>query len=678
MFALGGKDLRRESFVEFAEEIVHDSRDRELGMHRKITRRDFLNGIAMTAGVALMPWDLSAAGLGEEGQSPSLEKSPNYYPPALTGMRGSHAGSFDAAHSLRDGTFWDAAGKPKDTGETYDLIIVGGGISGLSAAHFYRKATGGKARILILDNHDDFGGHAKRNEFRVNNAFRVGYGGTYAIESPAPYSAIAKGVLQELGIDVPSYSQYLDGKLYRSLGMRSSIFFDKETFGADRLVVSLPTFGGGEKEYIASDHPEVWKQLQAEAPIAEQAKRDLERLHHEQVDYFPGQSSEEKKAKLARMSYAVFLKDIVKVHEDVIKLYQAVLQPTFGLGIDAISAQDGWGGDLPGFKGLSLDPTPGKGMNRDAIPNEEADKYFFHFPDGNATIARLLVRKLIPDAIPGEYPSDVVLAKANYAKLDDSGSPVRIRLNSTAVRVNHLGDAASAKEVEVTYACGGKIYSAKAKNSILACWHVVIPYICEELPDKQKEALASAQKVPLLYTNVLLRNWTSFQKLGANAVYAPGCYHTRFNLDHPVSIGGYQCARKPEEPIVVHMMKTPCHPGRPARVQHRMGRMELYTTTFETMERNIRDQLARTLGPGGFDPARDIAAITVNRWPHGYAYEYNSLFDSFWLEGGETPCEVARQPHGRIAIANADAGAYAYTDEAINQAYRAVGEITKS
>src|ERR1700686_1548989 len=246
-------------------------------MHRKITRRDFLNGVALTAGAAMMPWDLLAA-----GKSADPETSSNYYPPALTGMRGSHPGSFDAAHSLRDGIFWESAGKPEDTGEIYDLIVVGGGISGLAAAHFYRKANGGKARILILDNHDDFGGHAKRNEFRVNNAFRLGYGGTYAIESPAPYSAVAKGVIEELGVDVPSYSRYFDSQLYRSLGMRSSIFFDKETFGVERLVVSLPSFGGGEKEYIASDNPEVWKQLQAEAPIAEQAKRDLQRLHHEE------------------------------------------------------------------------------------------------------------------------------------------------------------------------------------------------------------------------------------------------------------------------------------------------------------------------------------------------------------------------------------------------------------
>jgi len=641
--------------------------DRELGMKRNITRRDFLNGVAVTAGAALMPWHLLAAG--------QPEQSPDYYPPALTGLRGSHPGSFDAAHSLRDGTFWDTAGAPQDTGESYDLIVVGGGISGLSAAHFYRKTAGANARILILDNHDDFGGHAKRNEFRVGDAFRLGFGGTFSIESPAPYSKEARGLIEELGIDVASYPRYHDAKLYRSLGLRSKIFFDKETFGADRLVASPLSFNGGEKDYIASGKAEEWKQLLAEAPLAPQAKSDLDRLRNEAKDYLPGLSSMEKKAKLARMSYASFLRDVVTVHEDVVKVYQAVPQPLFGVGIDGVSAQDAWGLDLPGFAGMKLDPAPGKGMNRDAIPNEEAEKYFFHFPDGNASIARLLVRKLIPDAIAGSSVGDVVLAKANYAKLDSSASPVKIRLNSTAVRVKHVGDAAAAKEVEVAYARGGKVFTARAKNCILACWHVVIPYICEELPQKQRDALASAQKVPLLYTNVALRNWTSFQKLSTNAVYAPGCYHTRVALDLAVSIGGYECARKPDEPIVVHMMKTPCKPGRPAREQHSAGRIELYNTTFETMERKIREQLARTLGAGGFDAARDIAAITVNRWPHGYAYEYNSLFDSFWLEGGETPCEVARKTFGRIAIANADAGAYAYTDEAINQAWRAVGEL---
>jgi len=650
---------------------LRNSREKELGMDRAITRRDFLNGVALTLGAAIVPSPLFAAFdvAGDAGE---------YYPPARTGLRGSHPGSFEVAHSLRDGTFWDQAGAIADSGEKYDLVIVGAGISGLAAAHYFRKIAGAHARILILDNHDDFGGHAKRNEFRVGQRTLLGFGGTFSIESPAPYSTVARALIEELGIDVASYPKYVNHNQYRSQGLRPKIFFDKETFGVDRLVVDPDPRGSAESKDVRGTSIWVFRRFLKEAPLSQQAKKDLRRLYTEKRDYMPGLSSDEKKARLARMSYASYLTEVVKVSPELLKLFQAWPQPLFGIGIDAIAAQDAWGLDAPGFDCLKLDPKPGKGMNRDAIPNKEAEEYFFHYPDGNASIARLLVRKLIPDAIPGNSATDVVTARANYAKLDDGASTVRIRLNSTAVRVRHVGDAASAGEVEVTYVREGKAQTIRGARCILACWHVVIPYICEELPQTQKTALYSAAKVPLLYTNVAIRDWTAFQKLGTNSVYSPGLYHAFMNLDLPVSIGDYRCSRRPEEPIVVHMMKAPCSPGLPAREQHRLGRMELFETTFETMEKSIREQLARILGPGGFDPARDITAITVNRWPHGYAYEYNSLWDPFWLEGGESPCEVARKPLGSIAIANSDADAYAYTDCAIDQAWRAVGEITKA
>jgi spermidine dehydrogenase len=643
-------------------------------MGASITRRDFLNGIALTAGAAMIPLEMWAAAAADL----EAQDAPGYYPPAKTGLRGDHTGSFEAMHRVRDGAFWDDAPKPADTGESYDLVIVGGGISGLAAAHYFRQAAGEKARILILENHDDFGGHAKRNEFRASNSTILGYGGTYSIESPSPYSVIAKALIEELGIDVPSYPTYVSKDLYRSLGLRPRIFFDKETFGADQLAINPRTSGFDESGVDESAGEAGLKAFLQDAPFSAKAKQDFQRLFQEAKDYFPGLSSDQKKGRLARMSYAKYLTDTVGVGEEIVKLYQALPHSLFGVGIDAVPAQDAWGLGMPGFDGLKLDPSPGKGMNRDAIRSDEAIKYFFHFPDGNATIARLLVRHLVPAAMPGNSATDVVLAKANYSKLDQSSSPVRIRLNSTVVKVKHLGDPASAKEVEVTYYSEKKLKLLRAANCILACWHVVIPYLVQELPDKQKEALAASQKVPLLYTNVLLRNWTSFQKLSANTIYAPGMYFSATTLDLPVSIGGYQCTRKPDEPIVIHMMKAACKPGRPAREQHRMGRIQLYMTTFETYERNIREQLARMLGPGGFDPARDILEITVNRWPHGYSYEYNSLFDSFWLEGGELPCVVARQRFGRIAIANCDADAYAYTDCAIDQAYRAVQELKKS
>jgi spermidine dehydrogenase len=650
-------------------------RDRELGMGAKITRRDFLNGVALAAGAAVIPIEMWAAAAAD--QQSEAQNAHGYYPPAKTGLRGSHVGSFETMHKVRDGVFWDEAPKPVDTGESYDLVIVGGGISGLAAAHFFRKTAGDKARILILENHDDFGGHAKRNEFRAGNRMILGFGGTYSIESPSPYSVVAKGVIEELGIDVPSYPKYVSKDLYRSFGLKPRIFFDKETFGADKLVANAAHSVGDESGLTDEAGATDLRDFLKDAPLSAKSKEDFQRLLTDQKDYFPGLTSDEKKARLARVSYAKYLTETVGTTDEIVKLLQAYPHGLFGVGIDAVAAQDAWGLGLPGFNGLKLDPAPGKGMNRDCIHNDEAEKYFFHFPDGNASIARLLVRKLIPAAIPGNSSTDVVLSKADYSKLDEPSSGVRIRLNSTVAKVNHRGDPSSAKEVEISYFTEGKLKTVRGANCVLACWHVVIPYIAQELPDAQKEALASAQKVPLLYTNVMIRNWSAFQKLNTSGVYCPGMYHTSVNLDLPVSIGGYECTKKPDEPIVVHMMKAACKPGHPAREQHRLGRMQLYSTTFETFERNIREQLLRILGPGGFDPALDILEITVNRWPHGYAYEYNSLFDQFWLDGTETPCQVARKPFGRLAIANADAGAYAYTDCAIDQAYRAVQELKK-
>ena len=645
-------------------------RDRDLGMDRPITRRDFLNGVALGIGGAmLLPEALRALPLADWDTA-----APGYYPPALTGLRGSHEGSYEVAHRLRDGGFWEKAGPARDTGESYDLVVVGAGISGLSAAHFFRKHAGAKARILLLDNHDDFGGHAKRNELSHAGRTLLGYGGTFSIESAAPYSAVAKGLVSELGIDVKRTAQVLDSRLYRDLGLGPRVFFDRETFGTDRLTVD-PT--GGEGWRGAGPPPDAWERFAKEAPLPAAAKADLAKLVKDSVEYMPGLSSDQKKARLARMSYADFITKVAGMDAGVVTFLQARPHSLYGVGIDAVSAQDAWGLGFPGFRGLGLDPKPGPGTNRDALPNPEAD-YFFHFPDGNASIARLLVRRLVPAAIPGHTAGDVVTARADYARLDERRSRVRIRLNSTVVRVRHEGDPASAHEVEVDYVRGGGLARVRARRCVLACWNGMIPYLCPELPQRQREALAYGTKVPIVYTNVLLASWTSFVRLGMSHAYAPGSFHTGVALDLPVSIGDYHCPRDPAGPIVVHMGRTPCSPGLPAREQHRMGRFELLQTGFDVFERSIRDQLARMLGGGGFDPARDIAAITVNRWPHGYAYQYNSLWDPFWLEGRELPCVVGRQRFGRIAIANADADAYAYTDCAIDQAHRAVQELIES
>ncbi|MEZ5292957.1 MAG: NAD(P)-binding protein [Vicinamibacterales bacterium] len=634
-------------------------RDRELGMDRPITRRDFIGGVAVGLGGASL---LSGCGPGEPPvpPDPGIEKAAGYYPPSLTGMRGSHDGSFEIAHRLKDGRF-DLAGAI-DRRETYDLVVVGGGISGLAAAHFFRKKAGPNATILVLDNHDDFGGHAKRNEYVHDGRTFIGYGGTQSIDSPAPYSAVAKGLINDLGIDVGRYEQVLDANLYRSLGMSGGTFFDAETFGADRLVVG--TSRNPTREFLAR------------TPLPPAIQRQILQLTTEKRDIFPGLSSAEKKAKLARMSYTDFVTKEWKLDPRVLGIYQTRTWGLFGFGVDAVPAQDAFGLGLPGFQGMHLDETAGPGQNYDSIRNPAAEDYYFHFPDGNASVARLIVRGLIPAAVPGSTADDIVTAKIDYAKLDDAGSPARIRLNSTVVKVAHDGPPATAQTVSVQYARGGAIYTVRAKACVLACWHHVIPHICTDFPEAQVTALHYAKKVPLVYTNVFIRKWTAFQQLKVNSVSAPGMWHASANLDFPVSLGAYKHQTSPDGPIVVHMTKAACKPGLPGPAQHVAGRAELLRTSFETIERSIRDQLGRILDGGGFDPAADILGITVNRWPHGYAYQYNSLADPFWLEGGEQPCAVARRPLGRIAIANSDAGAYAYTDCAIDHGARAIDELT--
>lgn len=272
---------------------------------------------------------------------------------------------------------------------------------------------------------------------------------------------------------------------------------------------------------------------------------------------------------------------------------------------------------------------------------------------------------------------DIVTAPMDYLKLDRSSSNVRIRLNSTVVHARNLGEPAAAKAVEIVYVTGGKAHKVSAQHCVLACWNSVIPHLCPEMSAAQKDALKYGAKVPLVYANVQLRNWQALKKLGVATVYCPGSYFSEVNMDFPVSIGDYSYTRTPDEPVLLHLVRTPCKPGLSRREQHRIGRMELLTTPFETFERNIHDQLGRMFHAGGFDPTRDIQSVTVNRWPHGYAYSYSSLWDPSWPEG-QAPHEIGRKQFGRITIANADAGAIAETSIAIDQAFRAVGELKVS
>lgn len=610
-------------------------------MKDKVTRRDFLNGTQVAIGASLLsPWtevfgaDASKFNLGTE-----------YYPPAKTGLRGSHDGSWETMHARVSGATWPASTPEED----FDLVIVGGGISGLSAAHFYRKENPG-ARILILDNHDDFGGHAKRNEFQVNGETRIGYGGTETIDTPSGYSQVSRDLLVDIGVDIEKFYDYYDQDLYDSMDLTYGIAFDSETYGQRKMVA-----GYGSTP---------WDEFAAQTPMSDTAKADLVRAFTDKKDYLPGMSRDEKVALLSKISYRTYLRDYVKVDEQVLEMYQRWGMSYWCVGMDEVPAVYilGYtdGGGLPGL----THTLPRKGGRGD-------EPYIFHFPDGNASVARLLVRSLIPDALPGSTMEDSVLARLDYSQLDRDGQQVRVRLNSTVVNAAHTADS---KSVDVTYVHSGDAHTVRAKKCIMACYNSAIPYICSELPEAQRQGLAYNVKIPLTYTKVMIPNWRAFADLGVRFVFYTNDFFKQVELDYPVSMGGYSFGADPDQPMVLHMCYVPYFGDIQGPEQWRAGRRRLLETPFATFEHHVRDQLDQALSGAGFDAERDITEITVNRWAHGYSYSPGLLWEPKYMSDEDKPWVKGRKPFGRITIANSDAGASANTNAAITHAYRAVQE----
>jgi spermidine dehydrogenase len=639
--------------------------DRELGMDRDISRRDLMVGAAAVGAVAAAGTGLPGAALAQTPAQPMWQDMPGYYPPTRTGLRGSHPGSFEAGHAIRDGSVLDAG---EDTGEQYDLVVVGAGMSGLAAAYYFKKRMP-KARILILDNHDDFGGHARRNEAMVGGRKVIGYGGTMYILSPEAFTFEGRELLRDVGIDT---ERFLASAGPRSLApvfnLNPGVIFDRETYGVDRLVVGQPPRPArGETGSI-----EAWRTFLGKTPLSRGAREGLLRLNTERVDYMAGLSVDDKIARLRKMSYTDYLLNVVKVHPDVIPF---IRKGTHGgmnavAGLDTASAYLAFEGNRAGFDGLGL-PQP---RLRRWMP--EADGKDLHFPDGNHGLARLIVRWLIPDALPGSTQEDSVTRQVDYAMLDRPTNDVRLRLSSTVGRVRHDGSPSRSQAAEVVYLRGGKAYRVKAASVVMACNNAIIPHIAPEVPEPQKVALKNAVRMPLVYGTVVVRNWRPFQQLGVANMSCPGSgfWWDSVGLDWATTLGDYHAARTPDDPMPLHLTKVPSMPGLSAKDQFRAGRAELEATSFETIERATRRMLQVALGPGGFDAARDIEAIFVNRHPHGYANCANELYDPDWAPE-ERPWVVGRQRVGRIAIANSDAGAICLTQCAFDQAHRAVTEL---
>ena len=627
-------------------------------MKPTITRRDFINGaaLALAAGAALSPRQLlslepDAATPGRIGEG--------YYPPALTGMRGSHDGSFEVAHALA----WRGE-KPAEytrLDESYDLVVVGGGLSGLASAYLYRQQAGSGKKILVLENHDDFGGHARRNEFHTQGRMLLGVGGSLNLEQQS-FSDTVHRVLKEIGVELEKLEAACEPGYLISEPAAGVVgyYLNAEHYGQDRIVQGAWTnawFGEG-------DYPALVDSLGLPAG---QGQR-LRALIEGEKDLLDELSLFEAKRYIDTTSYQEFLDDRAGLAPGTIALFEPMPRLIYGVGAECLSVTEALMMGAPGLKSLGL---TGRLVGKLFAYATEGVRYPM-FPDGNASVARLLVRKLIPAVAPGNTMEDVVDARFDYSRLDRADASVRLRLNSTAVNAKNVDGG-----IEVSYVQAGRACTVRAGHCILACYNQMIPHLCPELPESQKENLKYGEKTPIAMANVLLRSGAAVNASGVAQYFCPGSFFEAVAQSPPVSLGGYRSGSPGDGPVVLWMahMPAPSNNGnQTARELYRLGQHRLYTTPFAAYETEIGKQLTGMFGARGFDADRDIEAITVNRWSHGYAYEYLNLYDPDWDEG-KAPHELGRKPLGRISIANSDSEASAYLHSAIDAAARAVAEL---
>ena len=611
----------------------------------------------MAAGASMLPFRSTS-------QAVMAALKPEYYPPALTGLRGSHPGSEKNAHN-RAWTGQTDWGPTTDLKEEYDLVVVGGGLSGLSAAYFYQQEHGRDKKVLILDNHDDFGGHAKRNEHTIDGIPRISYGGSQSLVEPNHAHEIVGNLLDDIGVDIDRFKTAYDTDFFKRHNLGAVTYFNKRIFGEDKVVkhpyCNYPNYVEGLQGAKLSN-----KEAAQQAPLSDSGKQQLLQvlnggLHTLKVP------KEELQNYTRTHLYFDYLQTTLGVDDPGVLRMARHSVVDYGGTPELITMEEAFESGALGLDYFSWRDVMEVGNDGGYMKNTSTysvkNPFIHHFPDGNATIARMLVKKMIPDVGLGENVEEIVLSKFKYDELDKPSNSVRVRLNSTVVKVQHGGDPYSSSDVFINYISDNKSYQVKGKGVVMACYNMVIPHIVSDLPKEQDAALRRLSKIPLQFTTVGLKNWRAMKEMGIGMAMSPGNIHQAVGMDFPISMGGYEYTKSPDDPCILHMRCCVLgeNIGAPQIEQFREARYRMLGLQFSDYEVEIREHLGGMLPKDIFNFDRDVASISVNRWAHGYSYG--------------NPGAIGRQPFGRITIANSDSVNSSLMNRAIEQAWRAVQEL---
>jgi spermidine dehydrogenase len=628
-----------------------------LGTDVAITRRDFLNATLLASGSLLLTSASPAELLASAAQAPAQD---DWTGPGGVGDYANSNGNTLAVltdgHEIRDGAFGSLPASVIDTGETYDCVVVGGGISGLAAGLIFQRKAGEGKTCLVIDNHPIFGGEAKRNEFLVDGHRLIGHQGSALFWPPYPHSFMAR-FYDSIGLKTPrlEYQKWAgpapEVPLTRTpyLGSAPYGLYFGAKFGQPQGVWVTDPWGersGGEKSGA--------KKLEG-APISAKARAELLRYQSpDQTAPKPQYRGDAISRRLDTITLEDYMMERYGISRETIRTFAPDEGGGFGLGPDALSGYTAYAFD-------ELGPIPEDGTEM--------------FPDGNSGIARLIVKTLIPESIAGSTSlEDVCRKQVNFAALDRPGAAARIRLDSTAVWVKHDGDPAKSESVTIAYTRGGKTYRMKARSVVMAGGSWTTKHIVRDLPEDRKEAYAQFHRSPCMLANVAVRNWRFLYKLEIS-----GCQWFQ-------GLGSYLQIRKlalcgtdsptisPDSPVVLAIKVLYSNPGKTAEQQGHMGRAEMISTPFREYERQIRQQFTDMFARSGFDASRDIAGIILNRWGHAYASPAPGFY--FGKDGKPAPGDVLRAaPFGRIAFANTDLSGTPDHKSSIIEADRAVEQL---